>query len=381
MRSCIELEQTIGPIAIEEANLYHVAVPMREPFRISSGEVGTKEAILVRLRGKNSFGWGESSAMPGAFYSAETPQSCRTELVERVIPGVIGRQFDSLHQLESELDSLTSNRFVRVAIETAAWEMVARQRGQSIRQLMGFDDRAIPSGLAVGLYDTAEALQDALRRYNPLAYHRLKLKIKRGADIEVVAAARSFAGDFPMFVDANADYSSEDIPVFQQLDRFGLMMFEQPMGKDELDASAQLQSRVTTSVCHDESAESVDAVLRALALRSCRIVNIKLQRVGGYLEALRIIEVCQQHGIPVWMGTMPELGVGSAQALVLAAHPACRFPTDVEPSLRWYVDDILREPLVLQNRFLHLPAAPGIGFTVNRDKLERYALWSHRAVA
>lgn len=381
MESCAHLQRSIGPIEIVEATLYHVAVAMREPFRISSGEVRNKEAILVRLRGKNTFGWGESSAMPGSFYSAETPEECRRELVERVLPGVVGQSFPSLGELESRLDSLTSNRFVRVAIETAAWEMVARQRGQSVRQLMGLSDHPVPSGLAVGLYSSTEALVEALRRHNPLAYHRLKLKIKRGADIDVVAAARGFVGNFPMFVDANADYTLEDIPTFQQLDRSGLMMFEQPMAKDDLEVSAQLQSSVNTPVCHDESAESVDAVLRALALRSCRIVNIKLQRVGGYLEALRIIEVCQQHGVPVWMGTMPELGVGSAQALVLAAHPACRFPTDVEPSTRWYVDDILREPLVLRNRSLYLPAGPGIGFTVSRDKLERSALWSYRAAA
>jgi O-succinylbenzoate synthase len=381
MESCSRLERSIGPIEIVEATLYHVAVPMREPFRISSGEVRSKEAILVRLHGKNTFGWGESSAMPGAFYSAETPEECRRELVERVLPGVVGHSFRAIGELESRLHALTSNRFVRVAIETAAWEMVARQRNQSIRELMGLADRPVPSGLAVGLYDTTEALVDALRRYNPFAYHRLKLKIKHGADVDVVAAARGFAGDFPMFVDANADYALEDIPIFQRLDRFNLTMFEQPMGKDDLEVSAQLQNAVNTPVCHDESADSVDAVLRALALGSCRIVNIKLQRVGGYLEALRIIEVCQQHGVPVWMGTMPELGVGSAQALVLAAHPACRFPTDVEPSMRWYFDDILREPLVLQHRSLHLPAGPGIGFTVKRDKLERYALWSYRAAA
>ncbi len=176
----------------------------------------------------------------------------------------------------------------------------------------------------------------------------------------------------PLSVDANADYTRDDFPVFETLDRSRLVMFEQPFGKSDLETSAALQRVVRTPICLDESVDSVEAAERAIALGSCRIVNVKLQRVGGFLDALRIMEACARRGVPVWMGTMPELGVGSAQALVLASHPACHFPTDVEPSARWYVDDVLVPALRLERGYLHVPSGPGLGFTVDERSLERH---------
>jgi O-succinylbenzoate synthase len=200
------------------------------------------------------------------------------------------------------------------------------------------------------------------------------IKIRRGQDVALVRAAQRWLPDLPLFVDANADYSREDFHVFRELDRCGLMMFEQPFGKIELEMSAELQRTIGTPICLDESVDSVDAALRAIGSRSCRIVNIKLQRVGGFIDALRIIETCASHGIPVWMGTMPELGIGAAQALILASHPACRFPTDVEPSARWYVDDLLAPVLQLERGHLHVPSGPGLGFSVDERALERHTV-------
>lgn len=354
--------------------LVRAAVPMQEPFRISSGVVERKDAVLLRLGDEAAWGWGESSAMPGNFYSAETPDSCEQELADIVVPGLMGREFASMLDLEAELQRLSSSRFVRVAVENAAWEWIARQRGMSLRRLFGLPHVAIPSGLAVGLYETADELKKALLRYQPEQYKRLKLKIKRGQDIAVVEAGRSVVGDFPLFVDANADYTVDDLETFTALDQQQLMMFEQPMASRDLDGSAQLQARVKTPVCMDESIETAADAEHAIAMDACRIVNIKLQRVGGYLEALRIIQVCEAHNVPVWMGTMPELGVGSAQALMLASHPAFRYPTDVEPSLRWYTGDLVAPSIELKDGFLHLPDGPGAGFDVDMKELERYAV-------
>jgi o-succinylbenzoate synthase len=218
----------------------------------------------------------------------------------------------------------------------------------------------------------------ALERYHVRDYRRLKIKIKRGHDVRLVRAVREWYGDIPLFIDANADYSLSDLDVFRELDNYGLMMFEQPFAKSDVEGSAELQRTVRTPVCFDESVETADDARRAAALDACRIVNIKLQRIGGYLEALRIVECCMQNDIALWLGTMPELGIGSAQALMLAAHPGCTYPTDVEPSARWYRDDILHPELLLQSGQLTTPAAPGLGFSVDLDKLNRYALrhWS-----
>ena len=361
-------------IRIEKIEAYRVSIPMREPFRISSGEVADKEAIVVKLTEGDAFGWGESSAMPGGFYSADTPDTCEAELIDKILPGLACREFESMEQVEELLKLSSQSGFVRAAVETAAWELLARKRGVSLRELFGIASRPIPSGLAIGLYAQIDELRQAIDRYQPRDYHRLKIKIKRGQDVELVAKVREWLGDFPLYVDANADYGRDSFEVFQQLDAYNLMMFEQPLAKEDLEGSAELQRLVRTPICLDEGAESLDDVRRAIALGSCRIVNIKLQRVGGYSEALRIINECAAHNIPVWMGTMPELGIGSAQALVLAAHPVFAFPTDVEPSDRWYVDDIIEPELKLHDGHLDVPAGPGTGFTVNMDKLEKYTV-------
>ncbi|MEO6828534.1 MAG: o-succinylbenzoate synthase [Acidobacteriaceae bacterium] len=367
-----------GPIAFRSAQAWRVSIPMLEPFRISSGEVSRKDAILIRLSDGHEFGWGESSAMPGAFYSSETPDTCERELVDQILPKLVGSFFPTMLALEAALAEWTSSRFVRVAIETAAWELLARRAGQSLREFFGIPDRPVPSGLAVGLYDTEEQLHSALERYRVRDYRRLKIKIKRGHDVRLVHAVRQWYGDIPLSVDANADYSLDDLDLFRDLDRYGLMMFEQPFAGQDFDGSAALQRSVRTPVCFDESVETVADAQRATELDACRIVNIKLQRVGGYLEAFRIAECCTRHNIALWLGTMPELGIGSAQAMMFAAHPGCTYPTDVEPSARWYQDDILQQEIALQGDELIMPLGPGLGFSVNMDKLERYALrrWS-----
>jgi O-succinylbenzoate synthase len=175
-----------GPFALTEAELYRVSIPMHEPFRISSGEVSNKEAILLRTGDGRESGWGESSAMGGAFYSSETPEGCYEELLHRVLPHLLDRQFASMLVFEQELERLSQNRFVRAAVETAAWELIARRKQISLRQLFQIPERPVPSGLAVGLYPTIKELESALRRYEPEQYCRVKLKIQPGCDLQVV---------------------------------------------------------------------------------------------------------------------------------------------------------------------------------------------------
>lgn len=367
-----------GPVTLAAADAWRVSVPMLEPFRISSGEVATKDAVIVRLSDGIHWGWGESSAMPGGFYSSETPDSCQEELIQKLLPRLVGKSWPTLLAFEQELADATPSRFVRVAIETAAWEMLARAAGVPLRTYLGLPDAPVSSGLAIGLYDTEGELLAAIDRYRYRDYARLKIKIKRGHDVSLVKAVRQHTGDFPLFVDANADYSLADIEIFRELDRYGLMMFEQPLAREALEASAELQRQVQTPICLDESIETAEDARRAAELGSCRIVNIKLQRVGGYLEALRIAEVCQQHDIALWMGTMPELGIGSAQALLFATHPGCRYPTDVEPSQRWYRDDIVAPELALRVGSFVMPAGAGLGFDVDRERWKPYlrSCWS-----
>jgi o-succinylbenzoate synthase len=367
-----------GPVTIAAADAWRLSVPMLEPFRISSGEVATKDAVAVRVTDGIHWGWGESSPMAGAFYSSDTPDSCQQELTTQVLPQLVGRSWPTMLAFEQQLAEATSSRFVRVAIETAAWEMLARAAGLPLRTYLGLPDAEVRSGLAIGLYDAERDLLAAIDRYGYRDYARLKIKIKRGQDVSLVRGVRKHVGEFPIFVDANADYSLADLDVFRELDRYGLMMFEQPLAREALEASAELQRSVSTPICMDESIETADDARRAAKLGACRIVNIKLQRVGGYLEALRIADVCQQHDIGLWMGTMPELGIGSAQAVMFASHPGCRYPTDVQPSARWYGADIVAPALVLQEGRFTMPEGPGLGFEVDMERWEPYlrGCWS-----
>jgi O-succinylbenzoate synthase len=370
IKTATELSQ-LGPICFKSAELIRVSIPMHEPFRISSGEVSNKEALLLHVFNDSSFGWGESSAMPGAFYSADTPDSCERQLVH-LLPQLMKKEYATIGELESYLKDQSLSPFVRVAVETAAWELLARTRGVSLQLLFGMPDSDVPTGLAVGLYPTLDELKVALERYRPLEYSRLKIKIKHGQDIALVQAVREWYGDIPLFVDANADYTEADLDIFLELDAFDLIMFEQPFAKGDIATSAKLQSKVKTPICFDEGIESADDVRRGAALDAMRIVNIKLQRVGGYLEAWRIIEACIESRLPFWMGTMPELGVGSAQALVLATHLSCAFPTDVEPSERWFVGDVLKPELRMSDGKLRMPNAPGLGFEIDPEAIRRF---------
>ena len=281
--------------------------------------------------------------------------ACERELIDLIVPNVLAMQYASVADLNGRLSQLSSNRFARAAVETAACELLARRQGISLCRLLGIPERRVQSGLAVGLHDTEAELIAAIPRQWSDGYSGLKIKIKRGQDIALVRAVRREMGDIPLFVDANADYTRDDFKVFQALDEYDLMMFEQPLAREDLEGAAALQKQVRTPVCLDESIETVEDAQRAAESGSCRIVNIKLQRGGGFLEALHITQACEASCIQLWAGTMPELGVGTAATLVLAAHPAFVFPTDAEPSRRWYRDDVLRPPIELSQGCLSLP--------------------------
>lgn len=369
------LGRVAGPLFFDRAQLLRVRIPLAEPFRISSGDMGVKEALLLQLAVDSISGWGESSAVPGAFYSPETPEGCLRDLVDIVLPQVLGRDFPSILDLEAHLKTLTENRFTRIAVESAAWESVALRRNFPLAHLLQVPSPAtMPCGLTLGLYPNEAALLDAIHRLWRDDYKRLKIKIKRGSDVALVKAVRSDFGDLPLQVDANCDYGRDDFGVFQELDEYGLLMFEQPLSRADLEGAAMLQRLVRTPVCLDESIESVDDARRAISSGACKVINIKLQRVGGFLEALRIMEASRREGIALWLGTMPELGLGAAQALVLCGHPGVKYPTDVAPSRRWYVDDVIRPPLDLQPGGMRLPSGPGLGYRIDEKKAQQYAV-------
>jgi o-succinylbenzoate synthase len=365
-------------MVIRRVTLTHARVPLVEPFRISSGAVAEKDGIVVKLETDEGTGYGESSPMSGSFYSSDTPESCWQELREVLVPQMIGRTWNSPLDAADCVAGLPGSNFARVGIETALWDVEARRQGKPLFELLGGVDKPVASGLAVGLYDDISDLLRTIERYLADGYKRVKIKIERGRDLELVQAVREHFGEIPLYVDANGAYDMSDLDTFRALDDFGLMMFEQPFPGSMLRELAALQREVRTPVCLDESLETEGDLRRAIDLGSLKIANIKIQRVGGFRNALAIYEICREHMIPVWVGTMPELGIGQAQGMAFATLRDCTFPTDVEASLRWFQDDIIDPFLEVTDGFMQPSHSPGLGFEVSDSKLRKYTIASEQ---
>jgi len=357
---------------VEHIILTHVRIPLVEPFRISNGEVREKDGIIVRVQAEGVVGTGEASPMSGSFYSDDTPESVWLVLTERLIPAVFAARAGSVAEVNSVLAGLGGSPFARAGLETAFWDLEARAAGKPLYELLGGQNVPIESGLAVGIYPDLGALIAAIEKHLAEGYTRVKIKIQPGWDIGPLTEIRRRFGDFPLMVDANCAYKQEDIAHLTSLDGFDLMMIEQPLARNDLEGHARLQEQLRTPVCLDESAEDLAAVTRAIRLKSCRIVNIKIQRVGGLVSAKAVHDCCAAAAIPVWAGTMPELGIGGVQTLHLATLRNFRFPTDVESSARWFVDDIVEPPIAVSEGRITIPAGIGNCFALSARAMERY---------
>jgi len=362
-------------LTIRSVALHHVSVPLLEPFRISNGEVTAKEAILVEVTTTDGVtGWGEASPMSGSFYSSDTPESSYSALSETLVPLVLSSEIDVPTFYET-LRRQPVDAFAKAGIEGALWDAYAKRLKKPLFEVLGSDQRPIPSGVAIGIYDKISELIERVKRYLSEGYQRVKIKIQPGWDVEPVTAIRSELPDLALMVDANAAYSLDDISVFRELDKHDLMMIEQPLARDAIAEAGELQKQLRTPLCADESAESMPSLELLVQHQAARIINIKVQRVGGLSEARLMLERARAAGLECWVGTMPELGIASAQGLALACSDAFSYPTDIEASTRWYVDDVIEPQIdVDSSGFIHLPATPGSGYDTSREKINKYVL-------
>lgn len=361
--------------AIKSIVLHRIRVPFVEPFRISNGVVAEKESILIEVTTTEGVtGWGEAAPMAGSFYSADTPDSSWRALTQELIPRLFESRTVDPHCAYQQLRELPADAFAKAGIDGALWDLYANARGISLCKSLGINERCVPSGVAIGIFDSVDELLERVRLYAAQGYQRVKIKIAPGWDVEPVARIREQFPALPLMVDANGAYSIADIPPLRELDRFGLMMIEQPLAATAIDEAGELQSQLKTPLCADESADSITSVKQLIEKDAARVINIKVQRVGGLSAALLMLQTASAAGLRCWVGTMPELGIASAQGLHLAMHPAFSFPTDIEASTRWYADDVI-DPLIEIDRegFIHVPQGPGVGFNVSRAKVDQYA--------
>ncbi|MEV0583040.1 o-succinylbenzoate synthase [Nonomuraea sp. NPDC050310] len=347
-----------------------IQIPLVTPFRTSFGTETVREALLVRAVTDEAEGWGECGAGTAPLYSAEYTHAAADVLTRHLVPALAGVA-DGLeaHQVAPALAEFKGHRMAKAALETAVLDVGLRARGVSFGQALGAVRDRVPCGVSVGITDTLPELLDTVGGYLGDGYRRIKLKIEPGWDIEPVRAVRERFGDIPLQVDANTAYSRADARHLAGLDPFGLLLLEQPLAEDDLLGHAELARQLSTPICLDESIVSARAAADAIAMGACQVVNIKPGRVGGYLEAKRIHDVCAAHDVPVWCGGMLETGLGRAANVALAALPNFVLPGDTSASDRYYRTD-LTPPFRLEDGHLAVPTGPGLGVSPIPEVLE-----------
>lgn len=364
-------------IEIEQIALHLIAMPLVTPFETSFGRQTVRKAIIVELRSPHGVGWGECVAGDAPAYSYETVETAWSLLSQHLAPLVLSRPLTTLEELHGRWAWVRGHNMARAAIEQAAAALLAAAAGQSLASFIGAQRTAAPVGVSIGIQSSPEALVETTAGYLAQGYGRIKLKIKPGKDLPFVHAVRTAFPNILLQVDANSAYSLADADLLRQLDEFDLLLIEQPLDHDDIYEHSLLQRQLKTPICLDESIHTLLHARAALELRSCGIINIKVGRVGGLLPARQIHDLCQAHGVPVWCGGMLETGVGRAANLALAALPNFRLPGDISASNRYYYEDIAEPTFSLNpDSTITVPAAPGLGVTVLRERLARVTLHS-----
>ncbi|MFE5853064.1 o-succinylbenzoate synthase [Streptomyces sp. NPDC056500] len=346
-----------------------IELPLVSPFRTSFGTETVREALLLRVVTDEAEGWGECGAGTAPLYSSEYTHAAADVLRRHLIPALARVPELDAHQVAPALTPFKGHRMAKAALEMAVLDADLRARGVALGHALGAVRDTVPCGVSVGITESIPALLDVVGGYLEAGYLRIKLKIEPGWDVEPVRAVRERFGDILLQVDANTAYRRGDARHLARLDPFDLLMLEQPLAEDDLLGHAELARRITTPICLDESIVSARAAADALALGACQVVNIKPGRVGGYLEARRIHDVCAAHDVPVWCGGMLETGLGRAANVALAALPGFLLPGDTSASDRYYRTDIT-PPFHLVDGHLAVPTAPGLGVTPIPEVLE-----------
>lgn len=353
-------------VAVE---LRRIGLPLVSPFRTSFGEETDRDILLVRVETPEAEGWGECVAGVEPLYSSEYIDGAQQVIERFLLPKLFAAGDIDASAVAPLLSGIKGHAMAKAAVEMAVLDAQLRAAGISFATFLGGVRSRVDCGVSVGIYDDDPPLLAAVERFLEDGYKRIKLKIEPGRDVAAVAAVRERFGDEILLqVDANTAYTLADAPHLARLDEFDLLLIEQPLPEDDVRGHADLAARLRTPVCLDESITSARAAADAIALNACSIVNIKAGRVGGYLEARRIHDLCAAHGVPVWCGGMLESGIGRAANVALASLPNFSLPGDTSASSRYYAEDVT-EPFVLEDGTLRVPTGPGLGVAPIPDVL------------
>lgn len=359
---------------VESIELHRIGMPLVRPFETSFGRETERDVLLVRLRTDVGDGWGECVAGSSPSYSSEYVEGCAHVIEHHLAPLLFAAPDLRASGLERLFAPVVGHRMAKAALEAAVLDAELRASGTSFGSHLGATRTEVDCGVSVGISTSIDELLDEVQGYADAGYRRIKLKIKPGWDVEPVRRVRELIGtDALLQVDANTAYTRDDIAHLGRLDAWNLLLIEQPFDEEDIASHVALAAAIETPVCLDESIVSAGVAVDAIERRATSIINIKPGRVGGYLPAVAIHDVCVDRGIPVWCGGMLETGIGRAMNVALAALPGFTMPGDTSASDRYYAED-LTEPFVLHDGRLTVPTGPGSGVTVRTELVAQWAL-------
>jgi len=357
---------------IRKATLREIQMPLLAPFETSMGRTTVRRILLVEVEADGATGWGECTASEDPFYSYETIETAWHILRDFVWPVVKAREYGSAAEIWDSLEHIRGHNMARGGLETAAWDAEARAQGVPLWKLLGGVRGEISSGVSIGIKQSLDELLLAVNTELLAGYQRIKIKVKPGWDEKPVELLRQHHPLIKLMVDANSAYRRDDFPLLKRLERFFLMMIEQPLGYDDLYAHVELQKQMDTPICLDECIHSLAHAQAAIGMGACRIINMKLGRVGGHTAARRIHDLCGERSIPNWCGGMLESGIGRAHNIAMSTLPNFTLPGDVSASARYWAEDIIEPAVTVSPQgTIKVPTGPGIGFEPKRALIEK----------
>lgn len=355
---------------IEAVTLREIRMPLVHFFETSFGRVFDRRILLLTVHCEGVDGWGECVA-EAPFYSEESIETAWHALYDYLVPFVLGKEVPSGRAVPALLARVRGNRMAKAALENAVWDAEAHAANVPLYTLLGGSRRKIPCGVSIGIQNSHQQLLDKIETELAAGYQRIKVKVKPGWDLEVLEKIRHRWPAILLSCDANSAYTLSDIDHLRQFDQFRLLMIEQPLWNDDFYFHARLQRQIETAICLDESIHSARDAQAALELGACRIINIKVGRVGGFTEALSLHDLAQRQNVPVWCGGMLESGIGRAHNIALSTLPGFTLPGDVSASKRYWQQEIV-EPEIEVDRegFIAISDQPGTGYRIREDRVE-----------
>jgi O-succinylbenzoate synthase len=360
---------------IERVELHHIKLPLVHPFRTSFGIKTVRPCILLAVHGDGLTGWAECVANDGPWYSYETVHTAWHLLRDYLVPLLFEHApaLDHPSQLVKTFKRVRGHPMAKAALENAVWDLQAKVQDQPLSEMLGGVRNKVEVGVSIGIQPTLEGLLARVDSFVAQGYQRIKVKIEPGWEIKPLKAIRERHPDIRLMADANSAFTLDDVAIFKEMDQLDLLMIEQPLGYDDIFDHAKLQAQINTAICLDESIHSPEDARWAIELQACRIINMKVARVGGFTNALAIHEMCQEAGMALWSGGMLETGVGRAANLHLATLPNFILPSDLSATKRYYAEDIADPTFSLnvEDSTITVPTGIGIGVEVQMERVER----------